>query len=110
MCSLLISEASKRKEEMSYEEGNLEIDIAVDSKYIDGDWNDPRSDFLYGVLTKKVILIFEDHLNLLHLIIPLPFLFRDASDMLCPQLTRQLRRNVFFCHLILKATLLLYAL
>ena len=30
--------------------------------------------------------------------------------MLCPQLTRQLRRNVFFCHLILKATLLLYDL
>ncbi len=35
---------------MSDEKGNVEIDIAVDSKYIDGDWNDPGSDFVYGVL------------------------------------------------------------
>ncbi len=38
---------------MSYEEGNLEADIAADSEYYHCDWDDPGSDFLYGVLMKE---------------------------------------------------------
>ncbi len=46
---------------MSYEEGNLEADFAADSEYSHCDWDDPRSDFLYGVLV-RVKVIRENHL------------------------------------------------
>ncbi len=38
---------------MSDEEGNLEADIAADSEYSHSGGNDPRSDFLYGVLSER---------------------------------------------------------
>ncbi len=38
---------------MSYEEGNLETDIAVDCEYSHCNRDDPRSDFLHGVLVES---------------------------------------------------------
>ncbi len=38
---------------MSYEEGNLEADFAADCEYSHCDWDDPGSDFLYGVLSER---------------------------------------------------------
>ncbi len=43
----------KKRKEKNYEEGNLEIDFAVDCEYSHGNWNDPGGDFLYGVLVKR---------------------------------------------------------
>ncbi len=56
----------ERKEELSDEKGNVEADIAADCEYSHGGGNDPRSDFLYGLLV-RVKVIRENHLYSLYI-------------------------------------------